>query len=215
MHWNINKNTLNENTDKTLSCENPIKPGLKNSTRLIALGNMELHGATRFSISGYPKGNLKIPNFLQFSLIFWLYLYLGQLVFKGGQYQISGQVAHWATRFLHVLLSPVSLDPPHIRHIKIPDIVLFILCTYLWYAGWIVNSAPPEQNGCHFADDIFMCIFLKENVKISIKISLKFVTEGPIDNNISLVSIMAWRWIGNKPLSEAMRIRFIDAYMWH
>ena len=32
------------------------------------------------------------------------------------------------------------------------------------------------------ADGIFKCIFLNENVRISIKISLKFVPKGPIDN---------------------------------
>ena len=44
---------------------------------------------------------------------------------------------------------------------------------------------------------------------ILIKISLKFVPKGPIDNNPALVQI------GNKPLSEPMLTRFTDAYMWH
>ena len=33
-----------------------------------------------------------------------------------------------------------------------------------------------------FADDIFVCIFLNENIWIVMKISLKFVHRGPIDN---------------------------------
>ena len=37
------------------------------------------------------------------------------------------------------------------------------------------------------ADDIFKCIFLNENYKISIKSSLKFVPKGPIDNKPALV----------------------------
>ena len=49
------------------------------------------------------------------------------------------------------------------------------------------------QNGRHFPDDIFKCIFLNENAWISINISLKFVPKGPIDNISSLVKIMAWR----------------------
>ena len=32
------------------------------------------------------------------------------------------------------------------------------------------------------ADDIFKCIFLNENLKILIQISLKFVPKGPVDN---------------------------------
>ena len=49
------------------------------------------------------------------------------------------------------------------------------------------------QNGCHFPDNIFKCIFLNENVWISIKILLKFVPKGPINNMAALVQIMA-RW---------------------
>ena len=37
------------------------------------------------------------------------------------------------------------------------------------------------------ADDIFKCIFLNENIRISIKISLKFVPKGPINNTPALV----------------------------
>ena len=65
------------------------------------------------------------------------------------------------------------------------------------------------------AYNIFKCIFLNENFSILIKISLKFVPKGPIDNNLALVQIMAWRRIGDKPLSEPMMTRFTDAYMWH
>ena len=49
------------------------------------------------------------------------------------------------------------------------------------------------------ADDIFKCIFLNENVWISIKISLKFVPKGLINNIPALVQIMAWRRVGDKP----------------
>ena len=68
----------------------------------------------------------------------------------------------------------------------------------------MLNSSPPGQNGHHFADDTFKRIFLNENVRISIEISLKFVPKGPINNIPTLVQIMAWRRIGDKPLSEPM-----------
>ena len=48
-----------------------------------------------------------------------------------------------------------------------------------------VNSSPPEQNGCHCADDIFNCIFLNENDRIPIQISLKYVPRSPIDNGLA------------------------------
>ena len=49
-----------------------------------------------------------------------------------------------------------------------------------------VNS-PPRQNGRHFEDDIFRCIFVDEKFCILIKISIKFVPKGQIDNNPVLV----------------------------
>ena len=67
-----------------------------------------------------------------------------------------------------------------------------------------INTLRPRQNGRHFSDDIFTCIFLNENVQISIKISLKFVPKGPISNMVALVQIMAWRRLGNKLSSEPM-----------
>ena len=71
------------------------------------------------------------------------------------------------------------------------------------------NTLRPRQNGCHFADDIFKCIFLNENVWIPIKISLKFVPKGPINNIPALVLIMAWGRPGNKPLSGPMMVRLL------
>ena len=75
------------------------------------------------------------------------------------------------------------------------------------------NSSPPGQDGRHIADDTFNCIFVIE--KFCIKISVKFVPKGPINNNLALVQIMAWCRLGAKPLSEPMLIRFTDAYMRH
>ena len=70
-----------------------------------------------------------------------------------------------------------------------------------------VNTLRPRQNGRHFPDDIFKWIFLNENVWISINISLKFVPRGQINNIPTLVQIMAWRRLGDKPLSEPMMVR--------
>ena len=57
--------------------------------------------------------------------------------------------------------------------------------------------------------------FFNENLKISIKISLKFVPKGPVNNIPTLVQIMAWHRPGGKPLSEPMLVCFTDAYMHH
>ena len=69
-----------------------------------------------------------------------------------------------------------------------------------------INTLSPRQNGRHFADDIFKCIFFNENICISIKISLKFVPKCPINNIPALVQIMAWCRPGDRPLSEAMMV---------
>ena len=79
----------------------------------------------------------------------------------------------------------------------------------------VLNSSLPGQSGRHFVDDIFGCIFVNEKCYILIKTLLKFVPYGPIDNKPTLVKIMAWRRIGDKPLSELMLSRFTDAYMRH
>ena len=68
-----------------------------------------------------------------------------------------------------------------------------------------------RQNGCHLADNTFKRIFLNENVRISLKISLKFDPKGPINNIPALVQIMVWCLVGclvgAKPLSEPMMFR--------
>ena len=68
----------------------------------------------------------------------------------------------------------------------------------------LVNSLKPRQNGRLFADDTFKRIFFNENIWISIKISPKFVPNGPINIIPALVQIMAWRRPGDKSLSEPM-----------
>ena len=70
----------------------------------------------------------------------------------------------------------------------------------------IFNPLRPRRNRRHFTDDIFKCILLNETVLILIKISLKLISKGPINNIPALVQIMAWRRPGDKPLSEPMMI---------
>ena len=67
----------------------------------------------------------------------------------------------------------------------------------------------PRQNGHRFTDDSFKQIFLNENIRIAMKISLKFVPNGPINNNPELVQIMAWRRSGDKPISEPMMVSLL------
>ena len=76
----------------------------------------------------------------------------------------------------------------------------------MWIYMHIFNTLRLIQNEQHFADDTFKRIFFYENVWISIKISLKFVPKGPINNIPALIQIMAWCRSGDKPLSEPMMV---------
>ena len=64
-----------------------------------------------------------------------------------------------------------------------------------------LNALKPGQNGRHFPYDIFKCIFLNENVNISINISVKFAPVGSANYIPALVQIMAWRRPRDKSLS--------------
>ena len=77
-------------------------------------------------------------------------------------------------------------------------IASFLVCLF--------NTSRPRRNGQHFADGIFKHIFFNKNVWISIRILLKFVPKGPINNIPALVQIMAWCHPDGKPLSEPMMV---------
>ena len=64
----------------------------------------------------------------------------------------------------------------------------------------------------NMADDIFICIFLSENDRVSIQMSLNFVPMSPIDNTSALVPVMAWDRTGDKPLLELIWTQSIDIH---
>ena len=83
---------------------------------------------------------------------------------------------------------------------------MFIAMEYIDY-----GKPPLNQMATILADDIFKCIFLNENDRIPIQISLKLVPWSPIDNKSVLVQVMAWRLKGDKPLPEPRMTQFTDA----
>ena len=102
---------------------------------------------------------------------------------------------------------------------------ILLLTTYLMYSDWNHDCKPyklntldlnntetvtyhtlrPSQNGRHFADAIFECIFMNENVWISLKISLKFVLK------VELTIFQHWFrwWLGDKPLSAHVMVNIL------
>ena len=102
---------------------------------------------------------------------------------------------HFITNYLqyiHLIHSDITTNKPWGN--------IWILCFLC------LNTLRPRRNEQHFADNIFKRIFFNENVWISIKISLKFVPKGPINNIPALIQIMAWCCSGDKPLSEPMMV---------
>ena len=65
------------------------------------------------------------------------------------------------------------------------------------------DTLRPRQRGHRFPDDILKWIFMNENTRISINISLNFVPRYPIYNIPALVQIMVWRRPGdNRHLNQ-------------
>ena len=86
----------------------------------------------------------------------------------------------------------------------------------MWWHHDSFNILRLRQNGRHFPDDIFKCIFLNENVWILIMISLKFVPKDSsnwqyssigLDNDMELSRCQAIIWTDD--------VQFADAYMHH
>ena len=72
-------------------------------------------------------------------------------------------------------------------------------------------SFPLEKMAAILAEDIFKSIFLNENGKIPIQISLKFIPRSPIHNKPTLFQAMSWRRTGDEPLPKPMLTQFTDA----
>ena len=81
-----------------------------------------------------------------------------------------------------------------------------------YFMDWLIEAETkwPPFFGRHFK-----CIFLNENVWISLMISPKIAPHMRIVNIPALVQIMYWRLTGDKPLYEPMLARFVDAYTRH
>ena len=113
--------------------------------------------------------------------------------------------------FLNFVSAPVRIPLKHYCDQEAKPHKNSSLEQFVYYV-WL-NTSRPRQNGRHFSDDIFKRIFLKANCLILIKISLKFVLQGPLNNIPALVQTMAWYRSGDKPLSESMMVLFDDAYI--
>ena len=88
-------------------------------------------------------------------------------------------------------------------------------CSKYQSGAILLTHLPLDKMASVLTDDIFKCIFLNENNKIQIPISLKFIPRSPMANKTALVQVTAWHRIGDKPLPELMMTQFTDTYMRH
>ena len=125
---------------------------------------------------------------------------------KDHAFYVQKHVAHRIACYNFPLVHGKSLEAP--AFVKL----IYWSCqgTTQYIKAWtmciFLNTLRLRQNGRHFPDNTFRPIFLNENIRISIEISLKFVPKVPINNIPALVQIMAWRRPGDKPLSEPMMV---------
>ena len=127
---------------------------------------------------------------------------------------VMTKLASWQLNYVSVIMRRSHSTHLHITRPLTREAAGVTVLLLQWYSGllsWcpIFNTLRPRQDGLCFADDTFKRIFLNENVRISIEISLNFVPKGPIINIPALVQIMAWRRSGGKPLSEPMMVSLL------
>ena len=138
-----------------------------------------------------------------------LVLCVGNSVFTGG---FSSQKASNVELSCFFVANLIKLLNKQLSYLKLSNLKCLIAHKQQGMYGCVlstvasVDTLRTRQNGRNFPEDIFKCIFLNENVSILIKISLKFVPKGPINNIPALVQTMAWRRPGDKPLSEPMMV---------
>ena len=158
-------------------------------------------GCNYLSLSLMPAFGTHVLNYEHGT---WFVVFRSGFVQGGRFYPNLPCLLHWNWR----MVAPISVKQPwRIWIICHLDPLSLIMYSKQIKAPQIrLNTLRPRQNGRHFADYVFKCILINDNVWISLKISLKFVPKGPINNIPAMVQIMAWRRPGDNPLSEPMMV---------
>ena len=83
---------------------------------------------------------------------------------------------------------------------------------YIWKRNTLLCNTSRQRENCqHFADNIFKCVSMNENLWVLDKFSLKYIPWGLVDNMAALVQIIAWHQSGDRQLSAVMMVMFC----WH
>ena len=87
--------------------------------------------------------------------------------------------------------------------------LLFNLNFNFMLLSYFIQHIEAETKWPSFSRQHFQINFLEWKFINFIKILLKFVPKGPINNIPALIQIMACRWPGDKPLSELMLVSLL------
>ena len=144
-----------------------------NTDRLLLINNPQrviCHIYSHFVISP-----LKVWNGIELISVFVTYstciLYMGLYCWNRG---VQGMDTYYTSRY-SVVCNYLSMTS---------CLLVAHHSSYIRLVGWRqphFNTLRPKQNGHHFADDNFKRIFLNENIRISIEISLRFFPKGRIN----------------------------------
>ena len=96
------------------------------------------------------------------------------------------------------------LDNETSYDMKQSKVQMYMYCITKLYAIYFLTHWGRDKMAA-----IFQTTFSSVFSWMSIKISLKIVPKGPINNNPALVQIMAWRRSGDKPLSDPMMVSLL------
>ena len=132
---------------------------------------------------------IALVNHLRKVLQIWYIVFIcfGNVSFVTQMWSFDGWNIFPLWHSWHFLLTTFYLHwKEHLSQEMINSQQCILFCLHGKIDG-MFSSSSPRQNGCHFADDIFKCIFVNEKFRILIKLLLKFVPTGPIDNNPALV----------------------------
>ena len=74
---------------------------------------------------------------------------------------------------------------------KIAHLINVLIITASVYGQRLDCFLSPDQNGHHFAAEIFDCTYVKKKL-VSMTIAMIYISKRPIDNKSSLVYVIAW-----------------------
>ena len=89
---------------------------------------------------------------------------------------------------------------------------LRVIWAYFLVSG-LLNSLTPGICNCYLKSVIFKHISVINILNISFEIAIRWMPLDPIDDESSLVQVMAWHHTGAKPLPEPMMTQLTDTYM--